>query len=102
MGARGWSSIRHILLPAALPGYLQGLEQGWAFAWRSLMAAELIAISPQLGPGLGQLLQTGRELGDMSLVIGTIILILITGITVERLAFSPIRRRVLRNRGLGR
>lgn len=66
------------------------------------MAAELIAISPQLGPGLGQLLQTGRELGDMSLVIGTIILILITGITVERLAFSPIRRRVLQNRGLGR
>lgn len=102
MGAKGWSSVRHILLPAALPGYLQGLEQGWAFAWRSLMAAELIAISPQLGPGLGQLLQTGRELGDMSLVIGTIILILITGITVERLAFSPIRRRVLQNRGLGR
>lgn len=102
MGAKGLSSVRHILLPAALPGYLQGLEQGWAFAWRSLMAAELIAISPQLGPGLGQLLQTGRELGDMSLVIGTIILILITGITVERMFFSPVRRRVLRNRGLGR
>lgn len=102
MGASGLSAVRHILLPAALPGYLQGLDQGWAFAWRSLMAAELIAISPELGPGLGQLLQTGRELGSMPLVIGTIILILIVGIAVERLLFAPLRRRVLRNRGLGR
>ena len=102
MGAKGMSAVRHILLPAALPGYLQGLEQGWAFAWRSLMAAELIAISPELGPGLGQMLQTGRELGSMPLVIGTIILILIVGIAVERLGFAPLRQRVLRNRGLGR
>jgi NitT/TauT family transport system permease protein len=73
LGARGWSSIRHIVIPAAWPGYLAGLEQGWAFAWRSLMAAELIAISPALGPGLGQMLDTGRQLGDMSLVLGSII-----------------------------
>ena len=55
--------------PAAMPGYLAGLRQGWAFAWRSLMAAELITFSPALGTSLGQLLQTGRELSDMSLVV---------------------------------
>ena len=102
MGASGFATVRHILLPAALPGYLAGLEQGWAFAWRSLMAAELIAISPELGPGLGQLLEMGRTLGDMPLMLGTIILILTSGIAVERLGFAPIRQRVLSNRGLGR
>ena len=100
LGARGWALVRFVLLPAALPGYLAGLEQGWAFAWRSLMAAELIAVSPQLGPGLGQLLDTGRQLGDMSLVLTSILLILAVGIAVERLGFAPIRRRVLANRGL--
>ena len=100
MGARGFATVRFILLPAALPGFISGLEQGWAFAWRSLMAAELIAISPQLGAGLGQLLETGRQLGDMPLVIGSIILVLITGICVERIGFAPLRRRILSNRGL--
>jgi NitT/TauT family transport system permease protein len=100
LGARGFSSIRHIVIPAAWPGYLAGLEQGWAFAWRSLMAAELIAISPALGPGLGQMLDTGRQLGDMSLVLGSIIVIMIVGVLIERLVFSPVRQRTLRNRGL--
>ena len=100
LGARGFSSIRHIVIPAAWPGYLAGLEQGWAFAWRSLMAAELIAISPALGPGLGQMLDTGRQLGDMSLVLGSIIVIMIVGVLIERLVFSPIRQRTLKNRGL--
>ena len=100
LGAKGWDMVRFVLLPAALPGYLAGLEQGWAFAWRSLMAAELIAVSPQLGPGLGQLLDTGRQLGDMSLVLASIGLILFVGIAIERLGFSPIRKRVLAHRGL--
>ena len=43
--------IRHVLLPAALPGYLAGLKQGWAFSWRSLMAAELITYSPRWASG---------------------------------------------------
>ena len=53
MGAGRLAGARHILLPAALPGYLAGLKQGWAFSWRSLMAAEIIATSPDLGMGLG-------------------------------------------------
>ena len=100
LGLRGIDNVRSVVLPAAFPNYLSGLEQGWAFAWRSLMAAELIAISPALGHGLGQTLETGRQLGDMSLIVTAIIMILITGILVEKLGFAPMRRRVYRNRGL--
>jgi len=100
LGATGIRRAWHIVLPAAWPGYLAGLEQGWAFAWRSLMAAELIAVSPALGPGLGQMLDVGRTLGDMALVLGSIGMIMAVGILVERVAFAPIRQRTLRNRGL--
>jgi len=102
LGATGWRKIRHIVLPAAWPGFLAGLEQGWAFAWRSLMAAELIAVSPALGLGLGQMLDIGRQLGDMALVLGSIIMIMAVGVLVDRLIFSPLRQRTLRNRGLAR
>ena len=100
MGAKGFGRTGRIVLPAAWPGYLAGLEQGWAFAWRSLMAAELIAVSPALGPGLGQMLDTGRSLGDMALILGAIAMIMAVGILIERLVFSPLRQRTLRNRGL--
>ncbi|MFH8344131.1 ABC transporter permease [Streptomyces sp. NPDC018045] len=100
IGARGLTGIRHVLLPAALPGYLAGLKQGWAFSWRSLMAAELIVNAADLGTGLGQLLEQGRELQDMSWVLSAILLILVVGIGIELLIFAPIERRVLRSRGL--
>ncbi|HJT02431.1 MAG TPA: ABC transporter permease [Pseudonocardiaceae bacterium] len=92
--------IRHVLLPAALPGYLAGLKQGWAFSWRSLMGAELITYSPVLGLGLGQLLDVGRELNAMDLVIASIALILFVGVAIELLVFAPMERSVLRARGL--
>ncbi|WP_329144992.1 ABC transporter permease [Streptomyces sp. NBC_01456] len=100
IGANGLRGVRHVLLPAALPGYLAGLKQGWAFSWRSLMAAELIATSPDLGTGLGQLLDQGRTNSDMSLVLAAIVLILAVGMGVELLIFAPIERRVLCRRGL--
>ncbi|WP_086827880.1 ABC transporter permease [Allokutzneria sp. NRRL B-24872] len=100
LGAGRLQSARHVLLPAAFPGYLAGLKQGWAFSWRSLMAAEIIARSPDLGIGLGQLLEQGRLLTDMSTVITAILLILAVGIGVELLFFRPLERRVLRSRGL--
>ncbi len=100
LGLSGLGRTRYVLLPAALPGYLGGLRQGWAFAWRSLMAAELITYSPALGQGLGQLLNLGRELQQMSLVITSIGLILAVGIAIELLVFAPIERRVLTRRGL--
>ena len=100
LGARGLTAARFVLLPAALPGYVGGMRQGWAFSWRSLMAAELIAVSPDLGLGLGGLLDEGRQLSDMSLVFAGIIAILFVGIAVELCLFAPLERRVLRRRGL--
>lgn len=100
LGAGRLAMIRYVILPASLPGYLAGLKQGWAFSWRSLMAAEIIAVGGDIGFGLGALLQQGRELSDMSLVMLAILLILVVGIAVELLVFAPVERRVLRGRGL--
>jgi len=100
LGARGLASARHVLLPAALPGYVGGLRQGWAFSWRSLMAAELIARSPELGLGVGQLLDLSRQNLDTAGVFAGIISILVIGIAVELFVFAPLERRVLRRRGL--
>ncbi len=100
LGATGLRGARHIVMPAALPGYLAGLKQGWAFSWRSLMAAEIIASSPDLGVGLGQLLENGRNNASMAQVFLAILLILIVGVAIDLLIFSPLERRVLRTRGL--
>ncbi|THA70078.1 ABC transporter permease [Streptomyces sp. A0958] len=100
LGAHGARGVRHVLLPAALPGYLAGLKQGWAFSWRSLMAAELIASSPDLGTGLGRYLENQREFSDMPGVLLGIILIFVVGVAIDLLFFSPLERRVLRSRGL--
>lgn len=100
LGATGLRGLWHIVLPAALPGYLAGLKQGWAFSWRSLMAAEIIASSPDLGVGLGQLLENGRNASSMPMVFLAILLILVVGIVIDLLIFSPLERRVLRGRGL--
>ncbi len=100
LGARGFALARFVLLPAALPGYLGGLKQGWAFSWRSLMAAELIVTSSTFGLGLGQLLDQSRQLFDMPGVLAGIIAILVVGLAVELLVFSPVERAVLRRRGL--
>jgi NitT/TauT family transport system permease protein len=100
LGAGRLAAARHILLPAALPGYLAGLKQGWAFSWRSLMAAELIAQSPDLGLGLGAYLNQGSSFNDMPTVLAAIFLILLVGVGIELTVFRPIERAVLRARGL--
>ncbi|MER6123533.1 ABC transporter permease [Streptomyces sp. NPDC001795] len=100
MGATGLRGAWHIVMPGALPGYLAGLKQGWAFSWRSLMAAEIIASSPDLGVGLGQLLENGRNNSSMPQVFLAIFLILLVGIAIDLLIFSPLERWVLRSRGL--
>jgi len=100
LGASRWQLATAITLPAALPGYIAGLKQGWAFSWRSLMAAEIIAVGGSIGFGLGSMLQQSRELADLAGVLGTIILILAIGILIELLLFAPLERRMLRGRGL--
>ncbi|MCF7553434.1 ABC transporter permease [Pseudonocardia sp. WMMC193] len=100
LGARGLAAARHVLLPAALPGYLAGCKQGWAFAWRSLMAAEIIAAGPALGLGLGAYLKQGSDFNDIAGVFSAVLLILVVGIGIELLVFRPLERRVLQARGL--
>ncbi len=100
LGANRWQLATAVVLPAALPGYVAGLKQGWAFSWRSLMAAEIIAVGGSIGFGLGSMLQQSRELADLAGVLGTILLILAIGILIELLLFGPLERRMLRNRGL--
>ena len=89
-----------VILPAALPGYVAGLKQGWAFSWRSLMAAEIIAMGGTIGFGLGSMLQNNRDLADLAGVLGTILVILAIGILIELVFFGPLERRMLRGRGL--
>lgn len=99
LGARGLASLRHVVLPAALPGYVAGLKQGWAFAWRSLMAGELLVII-ETRPSLGSELQFARELSDAPALIAMMIVILLIGILVDGLVFSAIERGIRRRRGL--
>ncbi|MCL1870123.1 MAG: ABC transporter permease [Promicromonosporaceae bacterium] len=100
LGAGRLAMVTDIVLPAALPGYIAGLKQGWAFSWRSLMAAEIIAVGGSIGFGLGQFLDQGRQLADMAMVFSAILAILVVGIVVELAVFAPVERTVLRRRGL--
>ncbi len=100
LGLGWWGHARHVLLPAALPGFLAGLRQGWAFSWRSLMAAELIVTSSKLGFGLGQLMNQGRDLSDAPLLYAGLILIFVVGVGVELIMFRPLERAILDARGL--
>ncbi|WP_223585633.1 ABC transporter permease [Microbacterium sp. OVT16B] len=100
LGASRWQLATAVTLPAALPGYFAGLKQGWAFSWRSLMAAEIITMGGSMGFGLGTMLNQSRELADLASVLGTILLILAIGIVIELVLFAPLERRMLRNRGL--
>jgi len=100
LGASRLQMAVQIILPAALPGYLGGLKQGWAFSWRSLMAAEIIAVGGTIGFGLGSMLNQGRDLADMTIVMSAILLILAVGILIELLVFGPVEKRLLQRRGL--
>jgi NitT/TauT family transport system permease protein len=96
MGARGWRLYTGVILPAALPAILSGMKLGWSFAWRSLMAGELLYVSL----GLGQLLMMGRELNDMSQVIAVMLMIITIGLLVDRAVFAPAERRIRERWGL--
>jgi len=99
IGARGFAFYRHVLLPAALPGYVAGLKQGWAFAWRSLMAGELLVIIAAR-PSLGVRLQYEREFADAKGVIAVMLVILAIGIVVDAIGFGAVERTIRRHRGL--
>jgi NitT/TauT family transport system permease protein len=96
MGVSHWHLYSGVILPAALPAIISGMKLGWSFAWRSLMAGELLYVSL----GLGQLLTMGRELNDMSQVLATMAIIVTIGLVVDRLAFGPVERRIRERWGL--
>lgn len=96
LGVRGFRFYRGVLLPAALPGIVTGLKLGWSFAWRALMAAELLFVSG----GLGQLLHTGRELLDVAQVVAVMLTIVTIGVLFDRVLFQTIEFRVRRRWGL--
>jgi sulfonate transport system permease protein len=97
MGLRGIALYRYLILPASLPAFVAGMKQAWAFAWRSLLAGELIVNLG--GASLGVLLTSDQDLQDFTSMIGVMIVILIIGIIVDGL-FSKADLTIRNRRGL--
>ena len=99
LGARGLAAYRHVILPAAMPGFVGGLKQGWAFAWRSLMAGELLVIIANR-PSIGVQLQFARELSDAEGLIAAMLVVLAIGIAVDLALFGRVEQLVRSRWGL--
>lgn len=99
MGSRGLHTWFKVILPASLPYLIGGMKQGWAFAWRSLMAAEIF-VTILSGFGLGQLLYFGRELHAMDQVVAVMFVIVVIGLAADKALFSPWERFLRRRWGL--
>jgi len=96
MGADKRQLYQYVIFPACLPELIGGLKQGWSFAWRALMAGEVMTTSI----GLGQTLILGRDLADINQVMLVMLVIVLVGILIDKCGFSVIERRVLKKRGL--
>src|SRR5579864_5282103 len=96
LGARGFRLFWHVLLPASLPFIVSGLKQGWAFAWRSLITAEMLYLSL----GLGQVLMMGRDLNNTSAVLAVMVLIIAIGYVVDGVVFKGMERHLQNKWGL--
>jgi NitT/TauT family transport system permease protein len=99
LGARGFGALQHVVIPAALPSVVSGLKQGWAFAWRSLLAAELITTFPG-HIGIGQTLNQAQQNIDYTGVYEAMIVILIVGVVIDTLFFGTMERSIRRRYGL--
>ena len=96
LGAEGWELQRSVVFPAALPAYMVGIQQAWGFAWKALMAGELIV--PATGAsGLGHLLDRS---GDAASILAVVAVIAVIGVAVEYLIVGAIDRRIRARRGL--
>lgn len=98
LGARGIALYAQVVMPSAMPAILNGLKQGWTFAWRSLMAGELLFFTLSLG----NLLETGRDLNDASQVMAVMVVIIVIGVAIDSLVFGPLEMRVRDRWGLRR
>ncbi len=99
MGAKGLGLYRHVILPAAFPSFVGGLKQGWAFAWRSLMAGELLVIVNHQA-SLGQQLQFARDLADAEQLLALMIVIFAIGVAIDSV-FGTLDRGIRQRWGLG-
>ena len=91
MGSKHFHLWTRVMFPAALPSIFSGMKQGWAFAWRSLMSAE-IYVYILSGIGLGWMLNAGREEMNVEKVYGVMLVIIIVGLVMDRLCFAPVER----------
>jgi NitT/TauT family transport system permease protein len=98
LGARRFTSFRHVVLPAALPSFVGGLKQGWAFAWRSLLAGELLVGFGALS--LGQQLSFSQDFNNYPRMYATMIVIFVIGVTIDALFFGQVERWIRRRYGL--
>lgn len=96
MGANKKQMYTNVIFPASLPELVSGLKQGWSFAWRALMAGEVMTTST----GLGQTLIMGRDLADINQVMLVMVVIVVVGIIIDKCIFSVIENRILKKRGL--
>lgn len=99
LGAKGFGLYRTVTFPASVPSLIGGLKQGWAFAWRSLLAGELLVIVPKVF-SIGARLQNARDLFDVPGLQSTMIVILIVGILVDAVVFGTLERIVRKRWGL--
>jgi len=99
MGLSGFALFRHVMLPGAMPGFVTGVKQGWAFAWRSLMAGELLVLIGDR-PSLGAHLHFARELSDPEGLLAWLIVILGIGVVVDLVVFRTLERRLYERHGL--
>ena len=99
LGARRFSAFRNVVLPAALPSFVGGLKQGWAFAWRSLLAGELLVLIPGK-LSLGEQLDVNRQFGDAAGIYGMMIVIFVIGVCMDAFVFGAADRAVRRRYGL--
>lgn len=98
LGARGWSNLRYVVFPAALPSFVGGLKQGWAFAWRSLLAGELLVLASGKRT-LGGLLEFNRQFSDYEGLLAVMIVILVIGIVIDAI-FGFFDRAIRKRYGL--
>ena len=98
MGASGVKIYWNVIIPASLPNVISGLKQGWSFAWRALMAGEMMSATK----GLGQVLMVGRDLADISQVMAVMVVIVILGVTVDKLIFSRVESNIRQRWGLNK
>ncbi len=98
MGASGFNVYRNVTIPASLPSLISGMKQGWSFAWRALMAGEMLSATK----GLGQVLTVGRDLADISQVMAVMVVIIVIGLVVDKFVFGRLELNVRQRWGLDR